>query len=141
MSRLANTIKCSAEVLALNPGLADDEAAAGAGVSPSKYHNTRTELKGLIFASGHEASVVNGLMVAEEQRADVFGLRLQVPFPLPGGIIYRADATYIDGRLQGHVVDAKMWDKKKQRFLLTKDFKMKAKLFLEKYGGRGIELL
>ena len=140
MSHLATGLKCSADVLARNPGLQESGAAGAAGVSPSKYHNTRTDLKGMTFASGHEASVVNGLMVAEEQRADVFGLRLQVPFPLPGGIVYRADATYIDGRLQGHVVDAKMWDKKKQRFLLTKDFKMKAKLFKERYG-RDIELI
>ncbi len=104
------------------------------GGKPSKYHNARAEYKGMTFQSGHEMDVVGKLVMAEENHAGVHGLRLQVDFALPGGIIYRADATYGDDDLQFHVVDAKAWDVKTQKFLRTPEFKLKAKLFKATYG-------
>jgi hypothetical protein len=92
---------------------------------PSKYHNSRSEAKGMTFQSGHEASGVAGLILLEEHK-QIFGLRLQVRFPLQGHNTYVADAVYLDEKLAVHVVDFKG--------VRTKEFKIKAKLFLEKYG-------
>lgn len=116
----------SDDVRALNPNLSLLRTA-----SPSKYKNVRTEANGLLFQSGHEASVVGNLILLEEQHR-IFGLRLQVRFPLPGDTVYVADAVYLDEKLEPHIIDAKG--------ALTKEFKIKRKLFKERYG-RDIELL
>ncbi len=108
--------------------------------TPSKYHNARAEMMGIRFQSGHEADVIGKLVIADEHHAGVHGLRLQVPFELPGGIIYQADATYIDDQLQGHVIDAKAWDVKTQKYLRTPEYRLKRRLFKGKYG-REIEEL
>jgi len=117
----------SDDVLRLNPELAKVAESQPA----SKYHNARTEAKGLRFDSGKEAAEISNLIVLEEKRL-IFALRLQVRFPLPGGIVYVADAVYLDEKLKAHVVDAKG--------MLTKEFKIKAKLFKERYG-QEIELV
>jgi hypothetical protein len=110
----------------LNPELFKGDG--GPARNPSKFHNVRTESNGMTFQSGHEAALVAGLILLEEQKK-IFGLRLQVRFPLPGGIVYVADATYmenVNGILTPKVVDAKG--------VRTKEYKMKRKLFKEKYG-------
>ena len=117
----------SDDVLALNPEL----AALTQTTPASKYHNARTEAKGMRFQSGKEAVEVGKLIIAEEHKL-IFALRLQVKFPLQGGISYIADAVYLDEDLELHVVDVKG--------MLTKEFKIKAKLFKEKYG-REVELI
>ncbi len=104
----------------------------------SKYHNIRAEMTGLRFSSGKEASEMGKLMLLDEKHL-IFGLRLQVKFPLPNGESYTADATYMDidgetNQLQIHIVDAKPDD------FQTKEFKRKAKLFLAMYG-QPIELI
>lgn len=109
-----------------------------APIPASKYKNVRTEAKGLRFQSGHEATEIGKLIVLDEKHI-VFGLRLQVKFPLPGGNSYVADAVYLEfderiGQLVIRVVDAKPLN------FQTKEFKIKAKLFAEKYG-QDIELL
>ncbi len=91
----------------------------------SKYHNTRTEANGLRFASGKEAAGCKNLMLLEQQH-EIFGLRLQVHFPLQAKIAYIADALYVDKLLQVHVVDFKGFR--------TPEYKLKKKLFREKYG-------
>ena len=106
----------------------------------SKWHNVRTEMAGMTFQSGHEAAVIGNLMTAEEHRAGVFGLRLQVRFPLPGGKFYDADATYLDEHLKSHVIDAKGWNQKTQKYILTAEFRSKRRQFRELYG-QEIELL
>jgi hypothetical protein len=83
----------SADVLALNPEL---RQASGTGNSASKYHNAKAEAHGMTFASGHEAAVISGLILAEQQHK-IFGLRLQVRFPLQGGVVYVADAPKDSG--------------------------------------------
>jgi hypothetical protein len=118
----------SADVLALNPEL---RQASGTGNSASKYHNAKAEAHGMTFASGHEAAVISGLILAEQQHK-IFGLRLQVRFPLQGGVVYVADATYLDEHLVGHVVDAKGF---RNRAYINK-----AKQFKAQYG-RTIEEL
>jgi len=117
----------SDDVKRLNPEL----MGAISTVPASKYHNIRAEAKGLRFQSGHEAAEIGKLIVAEEHRL-IFALRLQTRFPLQGGNSYTADAVYLDENLEVHVVDAKG--------MLTKEFKIKAKLFKERYG-KDIELL
>ena len=116
------TYQFSDEVMKLNPELKAET------VTPSKYKNVRTESKGMTFASGHEASVVGSLILLEEQK-QIFALRLQVRFSLAGSTVYVADAVYCqlqDGKLEVVVVDAKGFR--------TKEYKIKKKLFREKYG-------
>ena len=117
----------SEDVLRLNPKLAKELAT----VPASKYHNVKAESKGLRFQSGHEATEVGKLIVLDEKHL-IYGLRLQVKFPLQGGNSYTADAVYLDDKLQPHVVDAKGF--------VTKEFRIKAKLFRERYG-QEIELI
>jgi hypothetical protein len=119
----------SEDVLRLNPGL----ALAGALVSatPSKYGNAKAEAHGMTFASGHEAAVISGLILMEQQHK-IFGLRLQVRFPLQGGVVYVCDACYLDEHLVGHVIDAKGFR--------TREYRNKAKQFKAQYG-RTIEEL
>ena len=121
-----NNLPYSFEVLKLNPELASMAHSEPA----SKYHNVRAESKGLRFQSGREAVEIGKLIIAEEHKA-IFSLRLQVKFPLQGGNSYTADAVYLDENLEVHIVDVKG--------ILTKEFKIKAKLFRERYG-REIEL-
>ena len=126
MSELENRLLVSEDVLKLNPELAKELAT----VSASKYHNVRTEAKGLRFQSGHEAAEISKLILLDERHL-IFSLRLQVKFPLQGGNSYTADAVYLDDNLNVHVVDCKGF--------ATKEFKIKKKLFRERYG-REIEL-
>jgi len=118
----------SEDVIKLNPELAK----IAKPVPASKYHNVRAEAKGMSFQSGHEAVEVGKLITMEEHKAGVYGLRLQVRFPLPGNTVYVADAVYLDDVLEPHIVDCKGFQ--------TKEFKLKAKLFKERYG-REIELI
>ena len=117
----------SEDVIKLNPKLAAELQTQPA----SKYHNARAEARNLRFQSGREATEVGKLIVAEEHKK-IFALRLQVKFPLQGKNSYTADAVYLDENLELHIIDVKG--------LLTKEFKIKAKLFAEKYG-REIELI
>ena len=125
---------------AQGPPAADGTDTQGKPKRASKWHNVRSEMAGMTFQSGHEAEVIGNLMVAEERRAGVFGLRLQVRFPLPGGKFYDADATYIDGKIQPHVIDAKAFNLKTGKYLLTREFRSKRRQFRELYG-HDIELL
>ena len=114
----------SEDTLAENPGLVAEMQT----VTPSKYHNARTDAHGMTFASGKEAAGVGGLILLEKQKK-IFGLRLQVGFPLPGKNWYRADAVYSeikDGRLQVIVRDFKGFE--------TPGFKVKARAFEAHYG-------
>ncbi len=106
--------------------------AIGEAKPASKYHNTRTEAKGMRFQSGKEAAEVVKLVMLDEKHQGVFGLRLQVRFPLGENDSYIADATYLDEKLQGHVVDAKGFR--------TREYLRKRRLF-KKYYGQDIEEL
>ena len=110
----------SEDVLKLNPEL------AAVKTSPaSKYHNARSDARGMSFQSGHEAAGVGNLITQEDMRA-IFALRLQVRFPLPGNTVYVADAVYLDKFLEVHIVDFKGFQ--------TKEYQLKKKLFREAYG-------
>ncbi len=109
----------SKDIRDLNP-----ELAAMPAVPASKYKNAKTEVRGMSFQSGHEATGVVALIVLEEQHL-IFALRLQVRFPLPGHTVYIADACYLDKQLRPHVVDFKG--------VKTQAYKIKKRLFREKY--------
>ena len=117
----------SDDIIKLNPELAKEVATAPA----SKYKNVSGMAKGLRFQSGHEAVEMGKLILLDEKHL-IFGLRLQVKFPLQGSNFYVADAVYLDDNLKVHVIDAKGF--------LTPVFKIKAKLFKERYG-QDIELV
>lgn len=126
MSRIESLrdLPISADTLAENPELVVEMQT----VTPSKYHNARTDAHGMTFASGREAAGVGGLILLEKQKK-VFGLRLQVVFPLPGKNSYRADAVYCEiqnGRLQLVVKDFKGTP--------TEGFKVRARAFEAHYG-------
>lgn len=112
--------KISPDVLALNPEL----GRVARTVPASKYHNARAEVKGMRFQSGREASGVASLILLEDQKK-IFSLRLQVRFPLHAGLIYTVDAVYLDEKLKVHVIDFKGFS--------TKEYRLKKKLFFEKY--------
>ena len=120
------TYNFSEDVCRLNPHLAEK---VGKAPSASKYHNAQAEAENLTFQSGREAAGVQILILLEKQHKGVYGLRLQVSFPLPGGISYRADAVYLtvkDGILSPVVVDFKGF--------ATPEYKLKKKLFKATYG-------
>lgn len=121
-----NEIKFSDDVKRLNPGIAT--APREKTSPPSKYKNVRTIYKGMLFQSGKEAAGVAKLILLEEQHL-IFGLRLQVRFPLAKDVAYIADAVYSEvrnGTLQVVVVDFKGYE--------TQSWKIKRKLFKERYG-------
>ena len=129
--------RVSADILRLNPSLSlnkqtvPNELSGNTGIlKASKYKNVKTEVKGMTFQSKHEAAGVTTLIFAEEHHL-IFGLRLQVRFPLAKGITYVADAVYLDDKIEPHVVDFKGY--------ATPVFKLKQKLFEQKYGHK-IEL-
>jgi len=129
MSKGISETAYSEDVLALNPELATTLITQPA----SKYKNVRAESKGLRFQSGHEAAEISKLILLDEKHL-IYGLRLQVKFPLQGGNSWTADAVYLDSKLQVHVVDVKPDNYQ------TKEFRIKAKLFKEKYN-KEIELV
>jgi hypothetical protein len=105
-----------------------------ASPKPRKYHNVKTDG----FDSGHEA-VRAGELEMEWKAHEIFCLSYQVPIEVqPEGykkkVIYRADFVYLDKMLKVVVEDAKPFDKKTGKFLLTKDFSLKRKMFEEKFG-------
>ena len=117
----------SEDVKNLNPGLEQEMMT----VPASKYRNVRAEAKGMRFQSGKEAAGVM-MLIEREERGEIFALRLQVGFPLPGKVKYIADAVYLDSELRPWVVDFKGH--------ATREFRIKARLFKERYG-QEIEVL
>ena len=81
----------------------------GWGQFRHKYHATRTEVDGVSFASKKEANYYSGLSQARAAGELLFFLR-QVPFHLPGGVVYRCDF-------------AEFWKNGEVRFTDVKGFK------------------
>ena len=110
-----------------------------APISASKYKNARTEANGMTFQSGKEAAGVAELILLEEQH-QIFALRLQVRFPLPGKTTYVADAVYLETVLDDPYSVKKPEAKKLVvkvvdfKGYATPEFKLKAKLFRATYG-------
>lgn len=91
----------------------------------SKYKNKKTSLDGTLYDSGHEAerAAQLKLMVKAKQVVQFFE---QVPFPLPGGRIYKADFVVLWPDMTWTVEDAKG--------VRTDVYKIKRDLMREVYG-------
>lgn len=94
-----------------------------------KYHNRRVTLEGMTFDSGYEATKAQERL-AMLRAKELLTLAFQVAFPLAGGSEYVADFVSLDKNLVIHIEDAKGYK--------TKEYKLKRKLFKERYG-RDIE--
>lgn len=89
-------------------------AAKDVTTAPSKYHNRRVTIDGVLFDSIREAGYWQGLQ-AQAATGEITELRRQVIFPLLCPIedraamvaTYVADFTYRDRRGALHVVDVK----------------------------------
>lgn len=72
----------------------------------SKYGNERIEVDGKRFDSKHEAEVYRQLCFLRAA-GEVKVIMRQVPFDLPGGVIYKADFCTVDKNGVFQVIDAK----------------------------------
>ncbi len=91
----------------------------------SKYHNKKTVIDGKRFDSTKEGNYYAELRMMEQAK-EVTRFFEQVPFDLPGGIVYIADFVVLWP--DGHFT---VEDTKGKR---TDIYIMKQKLFREKYG-------
>ena len=109
----------------------------------SKYHNIKTDINGIHFDSRKEARRF-GELLAMEQTGEIRDLRLQVNFTLREGytkpdgervraIIYRADFTYWK-RAENGGYTLYIVEDVKSTATRTAAYKLKRKLFREKYG-------
>lgn len=123
-----------------NPDLGIEEASVPLPTdnSPSKYHNRRTEYKGVVYQSEKEAQTAMSLDLLIQAGEIDFYLR-QVPFDLGGSpkVQYRADFVTFDEDALGmwwiEIIEAKgMW---------TEAAKLKMKLFREKYPSLKIRIV
>ena len=142
MTRLYSNDELEA-ILKANPDLAIDSAyglnkigretaqdAMPRTVKPSKYKNIRTEYDGTAYASGREAKRAFELDLLRKA-GEIIAWWRQVRFPLQGGIVYVADFVILQNDLTVEVEDCKGF--------LTPAYRMKKKLFREKYHGRDIK--
>jgi len=95
---------------------------------PAKYRNKRTVVDGTTYDSAREADRACELKLLVKV-GEVAAVLEQVPFLLPGGIIYRADFVILNWDGTFTVEDAKG--------VRTKEYIMKKKLLRE----RGIEIV
>ena len=92
---------------------------------PTKYRNIRTEYAGRTFDSKKEAARAQELDLLK-QAGEVLAWFPQVTFALGAGINYRADFVVIGKDWTVTVEDVKG--------IKTKEYRIKKKLFREKYG-------
>lgn len=95
-----------------------------------KYGNQPTERGGMQFDSRHEADCYDELML-RVRSGELLGVVCQVPFQLPGGVIYLADfvALNADGRFT--VMDAKSEATRRDKVYRLKKRQMKNCLGIE----------
>jgi hypothetical protein len=95
----------------------------------NKYHAVKTEYNGIYYPSKKEANTAQDLDLQQKAGSFDFYLR-QVNFPLPGGIIYRADFITF-AKMQNQIT----WRIKviETKGYWTEVAKLKLKLFKETY--------
>jgi len=117
----------------------------------SKYGNKKEEVNGIVFHSGEEAKRYEQLLFLEKA-GDIKDLTLQPKFILQEAfnkdgvqyhkIKYIADFMYYDTSTGRAVVeDVKAWDKTLKKYVLTKEFIIKRKLFEKRYQDLKITLI
>ena len=96
-----------------------------------KYGNKPVTRHGIHFDSIHEADVYDDLLL--EQRAGVVAaIACQVPFRLPGGVIYRADFVVMHPHTREYtVIDAKSDATRKDKTYRLKRRQMRERLGIE----------
>jgi len=96
-----------------------------------KYNAVQTKLDGIKFASKKEANYYTTLKL-RKQAGDVVQFLRQIPFYLPGGVVYRVDFLefWADGTV--HFIDVKG--------MQTPEFKAKKKMVEQLYAPIEIEL-
>ncbi len=92
----------------------------------SKYGNKKVEVNGMKFDSIHEASVYGDLLL-RKTTGEILCILRQVPFDLPGGIVYKADFVVIGNDMKVEdVIDAKSEITRKDRVYINKKKQIKA---------------
>lgn len=86
---------------------------------PSKYRNKRTEANGRVYDSAREAKRATELRLLV-QSGEAAALFEQVPFHLPGGIVYKADFVILQWDGTFTIEDSKG--------VLTKEYRLKKRL-------------
>ncbi len=95
---------------------------------PSKYRNVRVVSGDMSFDSGKEAVDAQNFMLAVRAGEYIAYLH-HVRFPLPGSISYIADHVLINNDLT-----VSIFDSKGAKAVITKEYRLKKKLFAERYG-------
>lgn len=103
-----------------------------AGKRKNKYGNIRVEVDGKKFDSRHEADVY-GQLTYLRSAGEIKVIMRQVPFDLPGGVIYKADFCTVDKNGVFQVIDAKS-----EATAKDKTYRIKKKQMLDIWG---IEIL
>ena len=92
----------------------------------SKYGNRKVEVDGMKFDSIHEASVYHDLLV-RKVAGEILCILRQVPFDLPGGIVYKADFVVVGNDMHiEEVIDAKSEITRKDRVYINKKKQVRA---------------
>jgi hypothetical protein len=120
-------LKLNPELIRLNPALQEPLKVTGR----RKFGNVPTFYGGRNFASIKEAAHARDLDL-EKKAGDVLAWFAQVPFPLAEGVTYVADFVVILKDWSVEVRDTKGF--------LTREFKLKRKLFKARYGREIVEV-
>lgn len=101
-------------------------------VKRKKYGNRRITVDGMKFDSQHESDYYFGVLVPRIKAGELKYVNRQVPFDLPGGIVYVADFVAVDmqDRVEG-VYDAKSPPTRANRVYINKKKQMRACLGVE----------
>lgn len=92
-----------------------------------KYGNRKVTVDGMKFDSRHEADFYFGILIPRVKAGELKYVNRQVPFDLPGGIVYVADFVAVD--MQDHVegvYDAKSPPTRANRVYINKKKQVKA---------------
>lgn len=125
---LAAALASNPALAARNPGLA---FVVDAAPKQSKYGNVRTTYAGRVYDSEREAKRAGELDLLK-RAGEIVAWFAQVPFELPGGVIYIADFVVVGKDWRAWVEDTKGFR--------TPEYKIKRRQFKEKYGIEIVEL-
>ena len=125
MDTLKELMENNPDLRRLNPSLTVEDAP-----KRSKYGNRRTLYEGVMFDSQKEASRAVELDMLK-RAGEVICWTPHVVFPLSKGVSYEADFVIVYADLHVEVEDVKG--------VRTKEYRIKKKLFAERYGREIVE--
>ena len=106
------------------------EQPAKADPSRPKYGNRKTQYAGQVFDSMHEAEAYKELLL-RVKAGDIRAVACQVPFLLPGGVMYIADFVTMGNDGTYTVMDAKSEATRKDKVYRLKKRQMRECLGIE----------